>query len=297
MPHYQNPALRHMAWMHQAPQLLDDPLSIHLSQPLPEAMVAQFRYWDDYPTEGPALLTQTPHPRLGLYFEQLYACLMSEVLGWELLARNLPVRRQGITLGELDFLLRNPDTGVVEHHEIAVKFYLGFQPGPDQSPLWYGPNSADRLDIKTRRLREHQSPLSRRPETVAAIDALGIDQPQKSGIFMPGYLFYPQTDALPAPLQAPRDHLRGSWLYLAEAQALERERWVPLRKPHWLGPWVQSGAPVRADAEAMLAQVEATKTPRLFAQLAWVEACGFWQEVARYFVVPAHWPGERAASA
>ncbi|TVP59464.1 MAG: DUF1853 family protein [Halomonadaceae bacterium] len=280
--------------MHQAGQLFQGPQSIYFNQPLPGAMVAKFRHWDEFPEEGPALLTETPHPRLGLYFERLYACLMRDILGWELLATNLPVRRNGITLGELDFLLRNPHTQAIEHHEIAIKFYLGYQPTQKDDPWWYGPNSSDRLDIKTRRLLEHQSQLTRRPETVAAIAERGFGQPQKCGIFMPGYLFYPTTDPMPAPLQTPQDHQRGHWLYLDQAHALDCEHWVALRKPHWLGPWLQPEPPVRAEAEATLEQVQLTATPRLFARLAWVPGSGCWQEVERFFVVPGHWPGKRA---
>jgi len=46
-------------------------------------------------------------------------------------------------------VVRNGHTGVVEHHEIAVKFYLGYlQPGSaadNQDVCWYGPNAFTHL--------------------------------------------------------------------------------------------------------------------------------------------------------
>lgn len=289
------PALRHMAWICQAPQLFGDALTLDLQAYLREGRLlaetmALLRYWDRNPGKGPALLTEVPHPRLGLYFERLYECLMTEVLGWELLVKNLPVRGDRKTLGELDFVLRNPRTGGVEHHEIAVKFYLGFQGSAGQPALWYGPNSSDRLDIKTHRLLEHQSQLTRLPEAARALEALGISPPLRSCIFMPGYLFYPPEPDFPSPPRTPTDHQRGHWLYLEQALTMNSETWVPLRKPHWLGPWIQPGAPDTEETQATLERVRSTNSPRLFARLEREPRGPFWTEVERFFVVPEQWP-------
>ncbi|MDX1587352.1 MAG: DUF1853 family protein [Oleiphilaceae bacterium] len=295
------PALRHMAWICHAPQLFADSLTLDLSGYLRHhrrvaETLALLRHWDHNPGQGPGLLSEVPHPRLGLYFERLYECLMTEVLGWELLVKNLPVRGSRKTLGELDFVLRNPHTGGIEHHEIAVKFYLGHQKSGHESALWYGPNASDRLDIKTRRLLEHQSQITRLPEAAAALKAAGIHEVPRSCIFMPGYLFYPPEPGFPSPPGAPADHHRGHWLYLEQALAMNPETWVPLRKPHWLGPWIQPDAPDTEETLATLERVHTTNSPRLFARMA-REAVGptghpqpQWKEVERFFVVPAQWP-------
>lgn len=284
------PALRHLAWMCKAPQLLMEPLGIDFSDQLPSDLWASLEKWDHNPAEGPPVLRETPHRRLGLYFEQLYECLMSDILGWEVLARNLPIRNGTKTLGELDFVVRNPNTGRVEHHEIAVKFYLGYRSAETGETAWYGPNAKDRLDIKTRRLLAHQSRLTQYEEARAALKLLGIHDPPMPRIFMPGYLFYPLEAALNPPAQMPDDHARGGWLYLEQARGMNTQAWVQLHKPHWLGPWMQSEPAENAHIEAALNGIESTGRPRLFARVAWDRQAGCWLEENRFFVVPRYWP-------
>lgn len=282
--------LRHLAWLLGAPPLSHDAWRFHLSPAEQVRIGATLDRWALRPEEGPAFLREPPPQRLGLYFEQLYECLMTELLGWEKVVNNLPIRGQGRTLGELDFIFRNPGTDQLEHHEIAVKFYLG-HPSPDgMEPLWYGPNARDRLDLKTRHLREHQSRLTHRPETVEALRARGIDTPRTARVIMPGYLFYPWQEEYPAPAQAPVDHLRGHWLYREDIERVDTRHWVPLKKPHWLGPWLQTDAPETEATDAALEQIHLRGTPRLFATLIQDQDSGQWIENERFFVVPKSWP-------
>lgn len=292
---YRTPAVRHLAWMCSTAQLLADPLVVDLQAYWPEDLYARLDTWDADPAAGPAVLTEPANRRLGIYFESLYACLLSDILGWELLVRNLPIRHAGITLGELDFIVRNAHTGSVEHHEIAVKFYLGYvQPGSAAEPgdvRWYGPNARDRLDLKTRRLLDEQSQRCALPETAAALRLAGIEQPHISRIFIPGYLFYPIDVQVQTASWVPANHSRGIWAYLDDIMRLDTNHWVPLRKPHWLGPLVQPAAPDQDERERAFAEIRLAATPRLFAQLQQDPASGNWREVQRIFVMPARWPG------
>lgn len=292
---FRTPAVRHLAWMCHTAQLLDGPQVIDLRAYWPEDLLARLSHWDAHPEAGPAALSQPANRRLGMYFESLYACLLTDILGWDLLVRNLPIRHAGITLGELDFVVRNGHTGVVEHHEIAVKFYLGYlQPGSaadNQDVCWYGPNARDRLDLKTRRLLDQQSQRTALPETTAALQHAGIEQPQATRIFMPGYLFYPLDVQLQAAEWVPVNHPRGVWAYLDAAVWMDVSHWVPLRKPHWLGPWVQSTAPDELERDTALAEIRELATPRLFARLQQHPYTGDWCEAQRIFVMPARWPG------
>lgn len=296
---YKLPAVRHLAWMCHAPGLIGPPAGFDLAQHLPDGLDEQLRVWDQSPQDGPAVLTETPARRLGHYFERLYECLMQDLLGWEVLVKNQPVRRGGLTLGELDFIVRNPADHMVEHHEIAVKFYLGYQESGQAKPLWYGPNSKDRLDLKTARLRCHQSRLTEKPETLALLHTLDIPPPARTRIFMPGYLFYPADPQVPSPGDVPPDHLQGEWLYIDDLDRMNRERlsedavekhWIPLIKPHWLGPWRQQGPPDRHVTGEALETVRSSGIPRLFAVLEPTDGQNVWQEHQRVFVVPGNWP-------
>lgn len=284
--------VHHLAWLCQAPQLLDNAQTFPLADHLPEGWSSTLADWSSNPRRRPAALTEPAHPRLGYYFERLYECVLTDLLGWTLLAKNLQVRDgAGRTLGELDFVVQNPRTGAVEHHEIAVKFYLGYS-GSGQQTRWFGPNSHDRLDLKVTRLLEHQSRLAERPETRALLAGLGIDGPVMPRIFIPGYLFYPGGQTAEVPGFVPGDHLRGHWLYHHEAREQSTVSWVPLHKPHWLGPWSQQERPDPELASKAVASVEEHHRPRLFAALEQAPETGLWQESARTFVVPAEWPGQ-----
>lgn len=299
------PAVRHLAWMCRAPQLLSDAQSFRPRDCLPPHWRQRLQAWEQSPHTGPKVLTDAPPRRLGLYFERLYACLMTELLGWELLASNIQIREPrtdgpGVrTLGELDFLLLNPSSAEVEHHEIAVKFYLGYAASARLSAsgqgLWYGPNSRDRLDLKRARLLHHQSQMRHRSQTAEMLSARGLPLPTRARVFMPGYLFYPVGKPLTAP-DSVGEHECGRWFYAHQLTCQSVQHWVPLHKPHWLGPWLQAEAPDPGLTRTALEQVCQDGAPRLFAQLAPDQKTGLWVETERVFVVPDTWPGARGAS-
>lgn len=297
---FRTPAVRHLAWMCYAPQLLESALSFSPFSYLPDNLLTTLHHWDAHPESGPTVLTAIPKPRLGLYFEELYNCLLTDILGYEVLARNLQIRGAQRTLGELDFVVRNPRTHEIEHHEVAVKFYLGIQLEAQQQEsgktFWHGPNAIDRLDLKTRNLLEQQSQRTLLTETTEALRERGIDQPVITRIFMPGYLFYPLDEKVSLPPQVPANHERGRWLYLEQARCLDACHWVHLQKPHWLGPWVQTGAPdlsARSDTLNAIEAIETIGTPRLFALVNHDAQANLWIETERFFIVPAHWPNPR----
>ena len=305
---FRTPAVRHLAWMCHAPQLLESARSYSPCSHLPDNLLTTLHHWDAHPESGPTVLTAIPKPRLGLYFEELYNCLLTDILGYEVLARNLQIRGAQRTLGELDFVVRNPRTHEIEHHEVAVKFYLGIHlDAHSEAPLeaqqqesgntfWHGPNAIDRLDLKTRNLLEQQSQRTLLTEATAALRVLGIDQPVITRIFMPGYLFYPLDQKVSAPPQVPANHERGHWLYLEQARRLDARHWVHLQKPHWLGPWVQTEAPdlsARSGPLNAIEAIESTGTPRLFALVNFDAQTNLWKETERFFIVPAHWPNPR----
>jgi len=295
--------------MCNAPQLITHPAVLPMQSWHPTDLTSKLLRWQSEPESAPAWLHARAHYRLGIYFEDLYAGLVSELLGWRLLARNVAVRQKGHTFGELDFVVQNPSSGLVEHHEIAVKFYLAVQTAEGLS--WHGPNPADRLDIKVSRLLSHQLALSDRPDTIATLSRLGIAAPAAKRLFMPGYLFYPRRldsqsnvpipdmpakFVLPPEADIASDHLSGSWSYANEISDTECRHWVPLNKPHWLGDWQQEAEADPALAADSVQAVELSGKPRLFARLARQPDSAMWTEVERIFVVPSFWPGTQDSS-
>lgn len=290
---FKTPAVRHLAWMMAAPQLLSDERVFCPAHYATAAAFQRLREWDQSPSNGPEILSEQPNPRLGHHFERLYECLLTDLLGWTVLLKNQQIRRENRTIGELDFVVHNPHDRRTEHHEIAVKYYLGY-PSANGQNRWYGPNARDRLDLKTDHLLHRQSQLTSRTETIQVLNDHGIKGPVTTRIFMPGYLFYSDANRLQAPGTVPENHLRGRWMYLSEVQPDITKHWVPLNKPHWLGPWLQQEAPVAYQVQQALNTVSANRMPRLFAELEHCEQDGEWQEISRTFVVPDTWPAPGA---
>jgi hypothetical protein len=238
---------------------------------------------------APALLRETPQKRLGFYFERLYRVLLEDLLGWNILLQNRQIQSHGRTIGELDFVVHNRSEDRIEHHEIAIKYYLGVT---EQSggTLWYGPNAKDRLDLKTDRMLRMQSQRTALPEARALLANAGISEPVMPRIFMPGYLFYPAETQIIAPESVPASHLRGQWRYLSQIEPSDLPGWVVLNKPHWIGPWRQSEPPAPNAVTGALNTIERYNIPLLFAKLEEDSISGLWQETNRFFVVPDSWP-------
>ncbi|MDO6440865.1 DUF1853 family protein [Marinobacter sp. 2_MG-2023] len=286
---YHTPAIRHLAWLCQAPQLMHSPITFVPARYLPADYAAILKAWDRNIEPAPALLSEPPQRRLGFYFERLYQVLLEDLIGWPILLKNQQIQSSGRTIGELDFVVHNVKDNRVEHHEIAIKFYLGVSE-LDGSTLWYGPNAQDRLDLKTTNLLEKQSRRTELPETIALLSESHITGPLTARIFMPGYLFYPDDQPAITPEYVPADHLRGRWMYAHDARAKDTSQWVVLNKPHWIGNWFQTEPPDTEHTQEALERVENKSVPQLFAVMRQDQQTEHWLETDRVFVVPGTWP-------
>lgn len=283
------PAVRHLAWLCRAPQLLESPLTFEPGYYLPDGVTERLLTWDRNPEMAPPLLREAPQKRLGFYFERLYRVLLEDLLGWNVLLQNQQIQSNGRTIGELDFVVHNRSEDRIEHHEIAIKYYLGV-PEQNGRTLWYGPNARDRLDLKTDRMLHMQSQRTRLAEARTLLTEAAITEPVTPRIFMPGYLFYPAATNATVPESVPANHLRGHWCYLSQVTASDIPGWVVLTKPHWIGPWRQSEPPPPEAVISALNTINRHSIPLLFAKLEKCHTSGLWQETDRLFVVPDSWP-------
>ncbi|MGQ5521710.1 DUF1853 family protein [Chitinimonas sp. PSY-7] len=168
--------------------------------------------------------------RLGRYAEALLQTALGNLPGHQLLASQLPVRDNGISLGEIDYLLRPPQ-GPLLHIELAVKFFIALP--TDHGLRYVGPGLRDALKLKLVRLFQHQLQLANSP---AGQLALGNNLPVQPMTWLRGRMFYRELDtAAPAFLAA--DHLRGWWRCWGEDIPKQRadSLWRSLNKPDWLG--------------------------------------------------------------
>lgn len=90
---------------------------------------------------------------LGVYAERLFSFALRHFYQLEILAEHHQLHQDGVTLGEVDALVRLPD-GQIMQIEFATKFYLH---RPDLAPHdWIGPNKNDSLFKKVSHARQHQ---------------------------------------------------------------------------------------------------------------------------------------------
>lgn len=197
------------------------------------------------------------HFRLGQHFERLLKTWIDNREDMHIIQANLQVQDGKRTVGEFDFLI---DRGhVTEHWEAAVKFYLGAGNTREMS-AWYGPNTADRLDLKFDRLVKLQLNLSTHPAARRCLADLNINVEQVR-CFMKGRLFYPwvqyHEQAFEFPDLVNPDHEKGWWIPLDQfkVKASANDRYVPLNKIDWLSPIKTSHGPEPLSLQAFLSRL------------------------------------------
>ena len=292
--------VRALAWLLDAPDLLDahDPCwqgkVMALAPPTPEV---ERWLWalDQDPASLDAALGQRVFTRLGLYAEKLMAFYFREQ--GMLVAHSLQVRAaRNDTVGEFDFLLGGADG--LEHVEFATKFYLLQRPDPDDLDALVGPNLADSLGAKMRKIVDKQLALGQHAAAQAQLPAPLV----RARALVKGWLFYPLAAAasrVSAMRGIHRAHCRGFWCAIDEFDLLPDGLFLVLPKLAWLAPFSATSAPTvhtRAALHAMLsAQFAVADAPVLVAVLH--QQDGEVVEIDRGFIVPATWRATAATAA
>lgn len=303
---WRHQAVRDLAWALASPPLLQ-PAGSHddarwLGQTWCDRALSASLDWlatlDADPTDLLAHLAREHDHRLGSHFESLLAFWLSWPGNphYELVARNLPVRAEGRTLGEFDFLVRERGSGEWQHWEVAVKFFLGVQPG-GQARHWIGPGLRDRLDLKLERLRTHQLRLALGPAGRRVLAEHGLPS-ARPVCLVKGCLFYPADAAVAdwAPRDAATGHLQGWWQDHAGFLARWGDTgldWLRLPKANWMTAVLADASMAQPaqpqDIRALLAGLPVAGGRSAVCVIGLRDG----REVTRGFVVPAGWPLSR----
>jgi hypothetical protein len=236
----------------------------------------------DDPSPLDAALGPKFYSRLGLYAEKLLAFYFEQ--HGVLQAHGLQVQvNRNDTVGEFDFLLR--DGNDLLHWEFATKFYL-LEGAPDPGVFNHliGPNLADTLGLKMRKILDKQLALSRHP----AAQTL-LEQPVRAAqALVKGWLFY-AAGATPALDGISPEHGHGFWCTPAQ---LPEQRYVVLPRLQWLAPYKGRDEDV-LDVDALRARLFDLAQPVMVATVDTIE--GWEVERTRGFVVPHDWTEQAAA--
>lgn len=298
--HLTRPHVRALAWLLDAPDLLD-PASPHWQGRIatlgavPPATADWLAALERDPSELDAALGQRFYSRLGLYAEKLMALYFAHQ--GVLFAHGLQVRaNRNDTVGEFDFLLHE-GAGLV-HLEFATKFYLLDASATIDNGSFnglIGPNLADTLGAKMRKIFDKQLSLSAHPAARPLLPQ-PVDRAQA---LVKGWLFYPGPD-VPALQGISQPHCSGFWTTLAQSAALAQDlpgaRFVLMPRLHWLAPWkapLDAVTLEMAELQAALRdQIGSVAAPVMVAVM--LEQDGWLVERRRGFVVPDDWHAQAA---
>ena len=151
---------------------------------------------------------------LGKRVEHFFEYYINSSKRYELILKNLQIFNNKITIGELDFLIKDLEQKQNLHIELIYKFYL-YDPEKSDISLerWIGPNRNDSLLEKVTKLKEKQLPLLYRTETITALQELNIkpnDIIQKVCFF--GNLFVPLSYQNKLLTDLNHNCIRGFWI-------------------------------------------------------------------------------------
>ncbi len=124
---------------------------------------------------------------LGRYAERLLSIWFKHSPHFDLLKFNHQIVIDKLTVGEIDFLLKEVDSKRAIQLEFALKYFLAF--GAHDQRQFIGPKGKDSLESKSRKLIDQQMQLSLNHSEMLEESLRSLDfRPQ---IMLKGELFYP----------------------------------------------------------------------------------------------------------
>ncbi len=132
----------------------------------------------NFPQVDVTNFSPTPIPqRIRLGYQMEHACkqLLDQSTEYEVLVHNLPIRNGKQTIGEIDFILRELETGQLIHIELTYKFYIINPKISEPIHQLMGPNKRDMFFTKMEKIKNEQFALLHTNSGTAALTAKGIE--------------------------------------------------------------------------------------------------------------------------
>lgn len=288
-----DPHIRALAWLLSAPNLLN-PVAPQWENKIAsieanENISAWLMQLQQAPEDLHLFLDIQKFTRLGRYAEKLLAWYFQE--NENLFAHGLQVRKgKEETLGEFDFLFFRESQLI--HWEFASKFYLlnsgQSKNAPNyQAEYFVGPNLADTLAAKMRKILDRQLALATHPEAQALLPQTLLE----AKALVKGWLFYRKDEGLhSAELGLTNEHCKGWWCSIDEIDAHTSDCNFVLTRLSWLAPArvsCDSGLTKSALHQYLRQHFETDSMPVMVANMR--QKNGELLEIDRGFVVPGDW--------
>lgn len=172
--------------------------------------------------------------RLGKLVERFVSFELEQNNSISILAENIQIQQEKITLGELDCIILKDKKPI--HLEIVYKFYLYDESvGNNEIEHWIGPNRRDSFIQKLTKLKEKQLPLLYKNETKTYLDNLNLSlEKVEQQVYFKAQLFVPYKDNARKHLHINTDCIYGFYIYPKElSQFSECKFYIP-NKHNWL---------------------------------------------------------------
>ena len=111
---------------------------------------------------------------LGKRMEIFFDHLLKNSEKYEVIGKNLQIFQGKLTLGELDFLIKNMENNTFHHIELVYKFYVYDSSYENELERWIGPNRRDSLLQKIEKLNQRQFPILFKPESKKLLSELNL---------------------------------------------------------------------------------------------------------------------------
>lgn len=165
--------------------------------------------------------TISPRLVLGKRVEYFMSFYLKSNASYKILAQNIQVFKEKITLGELDFLVQDTVTQQIIHLEQVYKFYL-YVPHSDLYPNdpWIGPNYKDSFQQKMDKLAQKQFPLLYQAAAKKALGHLKLDfSTIQQQLSFKAALFLPFNKILRPFKSINNNCIEGLWMPLEDFEA------------------------------------------------------------------------------
>ena len=178
--------------------------------------------------------------RLGHQMEAIFKQLIVFSKQYQIVLHNLAVRKENITLGEIDFILKEITTSQIVHVELTYKFYIIDTSISEPIHRLIGPNRRDMFFTKMEKIKNQQFPLLHSPEGAKALLENGLEhQNIEHQCCFKAQLFIPFNSPYVPIRPLNKDCVQGFWLRFDDFNAAEFQSYqyyIPHKKEWVINP-------------------------------------------------------------